>query len=435
MRVNATARLVSDATALVAGTVAAVVTARYLGPAGKGNFSVLTYVGGLVAFLATVGVGDAAVFFVNRRRYTFGAMARAAALVTAVVSTLAAVVSTALLWAYLAPAHDPQLRGALVLFAVSVPVSAVTTVSLQFHHIYERFRFTSFVTAAMAATSAGALWVLLGPLDGGLRAAMAATVLTTVAGCILSLVAHLRWSRDDGGVVDRPLIRAAVRYGAAVVAATALTSLAGRADLVVVHGILTDADAGIYSVGLTISSLPVQVAVALALVGFPRQSRSVGDAFVELTARLCRVGVLGAGVAAAAAAAVTPFAVPVLFGPEFTAAVVPTLLLLLGALPWSFHFVLGRAAAAAGHPAVLSKAYLVSTTTMLVLDVLVIPWGGIIGAAVASSLAPLTGSAVLLRWWVGSPGPGGRPSSLLPRPADVLELGKVVRDLVRRRAG
>lgn len=433
MKTHAAAKLFGDATALIAGTVAAIVSARYLGPAGKGVFSVLTYAAGLIAFLATLGLGDAAVYYTNRGTYSVGTMFRVALSVTAAVGVAGGLIGALAFRWYLTSRAGEDVTASVVVFAGLVPISALATVLLQLHYLAERFIFTSAVATAMSVVSAGFLWLALGPLEGGLVAAMVATLLTSVFGIVLAIGGHLRWPSDMRGRLRRAAVRSAVRYGAAIVAAAVLTSLAGRADLLVVHALLGDSDAGLYSVGLTVSTLPTYAAGAISLVGFPRQSRSSTDAFNELTAAMVRMSALAATLSTAVVAAATPIVIPSFFGEPFRPATQPTLLLLLGALPWAFQLVLGRSAAAGGRPTVLTRSYVASLLTMLALDLVLVPWLGLAGAALASSAAPLAGCIVLLRWW-RSRSEEASLTLLIPGRRDMVALVRLPVDLIRSRA-
>src|SRR5215218_8856337 len=71
LAVNSVSRLTADVVGLVLAMVAAVVTARWLGPAGKGVLSTLTFLAGLFVVACTAGLGDAAVVEINSRRVSF----------------------------------------------------------------------------------------------------------------------------------------------------------------------------------------------------------------------------------------------------------------------------------------------------------------------------------------------------------------------------
>src|SRR3954447_6872670 len=61
-------RLVSDGSGVVLGMIASIVTARVLGPSGKGTLAALTFVTLLMSQCCTLGLGDAAVVRVGQAK-------------------------------------------------------------------------------------------------------------------------------------------------------------------------------------------------------------------------------------------------------------------------------------------------------------------------------------------------------------------------------
>lgn len=413
-RVNASARLLADGLGLVAGMVAGIVTARYLGPEGKGLFAVITYMVGIAALLATSGLGEAEIFFVNRGLHGHREAIQTALVAVTITGFAAGIVLVVVLRVYL-PA-DVQW-GPIILAGATVQASAVATTVAQLHNIRERFVLTSALAAAMSGLAALLLWLFLGHLSAGLTGALAATFLVPFIG----VAAVWPLVRDNLGGRVRPewrYFREGSRYGLSLVTAGALMALAGRADLLVVDVVSGSGSAGLYSVALTVAALPTYGASAVAFVAFPRLSRETQQNMV-LTSRLGRLGLLLALVASLGLGPVMPTLIPALFGSAFSGAVRPTLILLAGAPLWALHLVLGRAAAAADRPTLLARSYLLTLVVMLVLDAFLIPSLGLSGAGIASALAPLSGLVLLLRWYhLG----GGEFAALVPRSGDVHDL-------------
>lgn len=416
-RLNAGARLTADAVGLVAGIVAAVVTARYLGPDGKGLFAVLTYVVGIVSLVATLGIGEAEIFFTNRGLHRFEDAVVTGLVAVLVLGVLGGIVFVVAMTAYLG---TEVARGPVLLAAGAVPLTAWATTISQLHNARERFLLTSSLAAAMSVVSASLTWLFIGPLGWGVSGALTAVVLVPVVG-LAAVLPLLREAR--GGALRWRYAREAGRFGFSLVWAGALMALAGRADLLVVDRLLGSSDAGLYSVALTIAALPTYGASAVAFVAFPRLSRGGGEAS-DLTGRLSRVGLLSAVLASVALALVAPVAIPVLFGESFIDSTGPALLLLVGAPLWALHLVLGRATAAGGRPGLLSRSYVVTLVVMLLIDAILVPRWGLIGAALASSVAPLAGLVLLGRWFVGA---RGSFRALVPGRQDLLEILSVAK--------
>lgn len=412
-RTNASVRLAADGVGLVAGLLGGIITARYLGPDGKGVFAVITYLVGIVAMISTLGIGEAEIFFVNRGQHELRA---------AIDSSLAAVLATGsigglllvgVLTVYVSAGEVGWV--VIALAGATVPASALANTVAHLHNILERFVFTSGLAAGMSACSALLTWILVGPLQRGVTGAILAALVVAVLGAAVGLgllgrVGEVgpRWS----------YFRRSSRFGTSLVAAGVLMSLAGRADLLVVGAVLGSASAGFYSVALTVAALPTYGASAIAFVAFPRLSRDDNEPG-GLVSRLSRLGILSAVVGAIGLAPLVPFLVPTLFGQPFREAVPATLVLLSAAPLWALHLVLGRAAAAAGRPQLLSTSYLASLAAMIVLDAVLIPPFALLGAGIASAVAPLAGLAFLIRWHTTG---GGHVRTLVPRFSDARDI-------------
>src|ERR671926_1037580 len=67
---NSAARFLADAAGLVFGIISGVITARALGPTGKGLFSSLTLLSGILVWVCCMGLGDAAIVMVGQKKAT-----------------------------------------------------------------------------------------------------------------------------------------------------------------------------------------------------------------------------------------------------------------------------------------------------------------------------------------------------------------------------
>src|SRR5437773_1473155 len=66
LRVNSLARLVLEGGRLASGFVSAAITARWLGPAGKGTLSALLFIAALLSYGSTMGLGEAVTVMIGR---------------------------------------------------------------------------------------------------------------------------------------------------------------------------------------------------------------------------------------------------------------------------------------------------------------------------------------------------------------------------------
>jgi O-antigen/teichoic acid export membrane protein len=186
--------------------------------------------------------------------------------------------------------------------------------------------------------------------------------------------------------LDRRYIRAAPAYGLRAHAANVLGFLGYRLDVFILNAYTSFASVGLYTAAVAVAErlwLPSQ-AVSTAL--FPtiaeEKDESVRRAITPLLARNTL------WLTAAVAAVVYVFAGPVvslLYSSKFESSAGPLRTLLPGIVAYSGARVLGNDISARGRPLLNSYIASVSVTLNLVLNLVLIPRHGIVGAAWAST--------------------------------------------------
>jgi O-antigen/teichoic acid export membrane protein len=186
---------------------------------------------------------------------------------------------------------------------------------------------------------------------------------------------------------------------------------------------------GIYVVALGCAGVHMTLTRSLGLVVFARGvGMNLYEAIEDFT-RLFRHAVVVSTVLSVVIAALLPFAVPMLFGNDFGAAVLPAMLLVLGNLFGSLASLADDALRAQATPMPGLQGRLLGSGVFLGLAFILYAELGIIGVAGASAV----GQAVFLVWMVrrirriaASP--------LAPSWSDVSKVGLEVLGLLRRQS-
>src|SRR5450759_3351932 len=198
-----------------------------------------------------------------------------------------------------------------------------------------------------------------------------------------------------------------------------------------VYAIASRSAAGQYSIALTLSTIVAYASHAIIYGGFPRLTTLQSGEGLVLTGQMFRIGALLAALGGVVLGLASPFIVPVAFGSSYRASIVPTVLLIPGAVLYSGQYLLARAAAAEGDPRLLVRSFAVNLAVMFGLDAVAIPLAGINGAAVASAIGSAVGLAMCLRFYgriVGSS--VGLRRLFAPRRADLLQILRLPKTLV-----
>lgn len=422
------ARLGAQVVALLGGGLTGIATARTLGPAAKGNLATLLFFAHeLVFYACALGLSDAVIILRGRRDGI--AVGRTVAAALPVVG-LAGVLGAGLVLGGAGLLFDDlgPVLSAVVLAAATLPLWLLLDLLLGALNAEEEFVLTGSILAVSAAlvtaaTIALVSWLRLGVVGGVAASAVGPAVAVAWA-------AVVAWRR---GVRLRPrwdpqVLRRALRLGAGIQVSYLLIAMAQRVDQVLVFAIAGSEAAGHYSVALTVGLLVTHVPGALSMATFPRAASVDAEQFGALLGRVSRLALAGAVACGATVAAATPLLVPLLFGPGFVAAVVPTLVLVVSGILSGQQWVLSRAFAARGRSRLLVVTYLANLLVMGAADVVLIPALGAVGAAIGSTCGAAVGvalCAVLISRTSGAP-----RLRYCPRWPDFLELGREVRDLL-----
>jgi O-antigen/teichoic acid export membrane protein len=167
-----------------------------------------------------------------------------------------------------------------------------------------------------------------------------------------------------------------------------LSNLANnRLDQVLIAPMLGTRALGIYAVAVGITFVPVQVGAGLAFAAFRHVRAGETPGRHSPAASALRRAWLLIGVACLATGGAAIAGLQLLYGTEFTDALGPTLLLLPAALFLGLHLVATQVANALDRPQDASIGQVLGVVVTVVGLVLVLPDGGIAGAAIVSSVA------------------------------------------------
>lgn len=376
--------LLARGAALGLGLVSSVLTARWLGPDGRGLLAMLSVVTGLALQFGNPGLHTGNIYFVSRQPHRTAAVLGNTFVVSWAAGILCGAAAIAAL--FLRPDLFPGIPWALLL---------VTAAALPFQFMILLFQntllgqgevavFNLLETGNKLLTFALlAAWLVV--FGGGAAGAVVLfATLAVVNGTISSFACARRTPfrlRFDAG-----LFAEMIRYGGRVYLACLLAFLVIRSDLLLVNYFLGTAAAGVYSIAVQISDALLLMPVTIGMILLPKIAAETTGG-VETTARILRhTTLLLTGLVLVAAILAGPV-VRTLYGPGFEGAALATLCLLPGIWALGLNGVLMNHFAGRGMPAVTLYAPLVGLLLNVGLNLVVVPRYGIAGAAITSSAA------------------------------------------------
>jgi len=371
--------------ARVLAAVAGVITARALGPEGRGVLALLLVAALIASTVATMGLDMwAARLIGGRSSYrTVRPVLDAHLLVIGPIIAAAAASAIAL---NLVSVAEASLTAGLIWLSTA---AAVKMGALLGAHSGRRYA---------GAMTAGAAGYLVG-VAGAVVLGYSTVVGMLVAACFgRAIVRSWPMGNLGRGEAEQQLSLASAYQSELPTMAGAVTTLAlYRIDLVVVAALATTTDAGVYSVAIAVTELLWVLPNSAAQALLPRSSTTASN--VENTALICRVVCTVMLLAALGVSAVSPLAVPLVFGAEFDSAwhVIPTLS--VAAVAVGLWKILGHDLIGRGHARPRLSSGLFGLGVMIALDLALIPRYGIGGAAFASLMGYVTATVLVARAW------------------------------------
>jgi O-antigen/teichoic acid export membrane protein len=397
----------------MAGAVCAaglgILTARLLGPSGKGLYALPSVEAGLIVSGFT-GLGSALSYFLLNRN-PGKAVLRPAFIATAVFVAAGAL---ALVPLALLTGRPWTLLPALV----SLPSSAAINLASGYAVGVKRVRYSSAINVAVT------LLTLVLMAAGLFLVARSATVaiavwiiaMTVVAAVSIGGVAvHARSLRGS----DPVSVGEFMRFTAKVGVVNLVSLLNYRADMYIVALLTSAAQLGMYTVAVSAAEsllVPTQVA---ALVTSPHIASFELPAAAALTARCVRNNLIVATIVCGVLFALADPIVRLLYGTAFLPMVPALRILLIGVLalslgsPMSSYFTLKL-----GRPEVAMYLASASAFVCIAVSLALVPLMGMYGAAIGSTLAYVAGQAAAM-WYFAQQTSVGPRQMLVPTRGDV----------------
>jgi O-antigen/teichoic acid export membrane protein len=210
-----------------------------------------------------------------------------------------------------------------------------------------------------------------------LEVAVLISVVTPILAGLVYVGLLSRPSMDGRASSDRPRIRSIVAYGSSAWLGSVASMLLSRSGQLLMVPLSSAVDLGLYTVAVTISDVPLVVALAIQGALFGVGSKTADAEQHTAAARLTLLaGILGCTLLAAT----LPLWIQPLFGAEFAGATLPTVMLIFSALLCIPGLMAGAGLSAWGKPGLRSAGLAITLVVNLAVFVLLVPRFGVYGA-------------------------------------------------------
>jgi O-antigen/teichoic acid export membrane protein len=413
------------------GVLASIVIARALGPEFKGPVDLVNATVALAVMVWGFSLQSGITYTIAKGGVNVRRLLSILTVVGLIQGALAWLAASMLSRTSLCKAFMPPEYASWAGMAIGI-ATAATLASGYYRAIFSALRrfvvsaTLDFVarTAVLTAMVAGVLLALGAPERG---AALAITLM--VAANVLVAVgtfwfSRRAWRGNETGPLGLP---EACRYSLPCYLGNLTQFLNYRMDVFFVSYFVGLHELGLYATAVSLAQLLWIPSQSMQAVLFPKlTSRGNRPENAQDTARVNRL-VLSASVLGGVTMGVCGiWLVPAFYGAKFQDSVILLQLLLPGVVVFVVSTVLAAYIAALGKPQVNASGSLLGFVVTLVLDVLLIPRFGAVGAAIASSVS-YTATTIFLVIYFSRESQIRLADLLLPKRADWHEVAKTVR--------
>lgn len=376
---DVTQTIATQGAMLVAALATSIITARFLGPEGRGAFFFVTTTATLIAQFGNFGLTSTNTFIVAKRHELLLPLTANALWLSLAIGVSAAVLMAAF--------GDRFTVGpSLLLFAAAIGggrlfhlLSVNLLAGVQRFRSFNFFQLLSSVLL-VAGVSVGAIQASVTSFLWGNLAAKLVTGLLVLRHIGGLSVARLRPKFE--------LYRRHLHFSIKSYLILFFGFLMMRGNVFLMESLSSRAELGYYSVAVQIAEAMGLIATSMALVLYPRLVSRERGRFRYMFGYLIVIG-LTMSILCVAAGLVAKPTIQLAFGAEFSPAVAPTLRLLPGVLFVGMHSIVAQYLAAEGQPAAVVGSWLLAVGVMAGIGISLIPATGAAGAALSLSIGYL----------------------------------------------
>lgn len=368
-----------------------IVIARYLGPNGKGILSLFTSFLGISLMIGMVGIDEANIYFISNQKARHKDIFANGLFHTIVTSCAYIAIFFAigpwLLNNPLKGLSEKYFLFAIILIPFYIINQHIRGILLGHREIY---KYNVYVILQFLLVFL--IQLLLIPfygISGGIIAVGASIIVQTLIGSLLSSKYGL-----PAKTIDFSLLKNSYSFGIKSQFGIIFSFLNQRLDIFFVNYFLNPYQVGLYAIATAIAEIPWHFASAVATVLFPWISRMTKEEASKFSAMVLRNTLFFATIMAICLLIAGKLIIIALFGRSFENSAILMYVLLPGIIGLSITRVLGGFFQGAGKPELGSLMVTFSFIETIVLDVLLIPAMGTMGAALASLIAYISSALV-----------------------------------------
>jgi len=358
-----------------------IITARLLGPEGRGVLAAMQMWPPFLAYTFTLGLPSALLYNLRRHPERGSQLFLVALLLGTLMGLLATLVGVLFIPHWLTEYSQEVVRSAqwLMITAPAVLLATMCTAALQAQEEFTLYNAARYLVPLLILLALGTLALVwdLTPFNAALSYLLAGMPVLVWMLVRLWRLYHPTWRGLS------PAFKYLISYASRSSVGEVGGYLSSQVDRVLLVGLVNPVAMGLYVVAWSVSDMLTAFPSAVVTVLFPKASGRTVEEAVYVTGRVVRVTIAATVPTAAGLALFSPWALRLVYGEEYLDATLIFRLLLLVKVLSGTRWVLSQAFMAVNRPGVVSVLQGIGVSLSVLLLLILVPLYGLEGAGLA----------------------------------------------------
>lgn len=373
---------------LIFSISSSIIIARFLGPTGKGIYSLAILLPNLLITFTNFGIGPATIYYIGKRKYSLGEIFGANIIFSFLISLFSIILGFIIVFFFSSKTFPGVPKFYLFFSLFLIPIQIFFTFLIDIFLGLQKIKKYNFIYLMQSILFFIFIFVFIFLMNYGITMAIFSTVFSYFITLIFLIIQTKKTIGNPVFKLNKLIIKDFFFYGLKCYISNILGFLHYRVDQFMINLFLNPTAVGFYSIAVGISEKLWLIPQSAATVLFPKvASERDKKRIKDFTPIVCRniffitliscIGIFLAG----------KWIILFLYSEKFLKSVSSFQVLLIGALALSVSKILANDIAGRGRPEINTYIGTFSVILNVILNAILIPKIGIIGAAWATAIS------------------------------------------------
>lgn len=383
---------------VILGVITSIILARVLGPGNLGVYSLIILTFTLLGILGSFGITIANTYYGVKKKYKWNEIASNSLILAFAIGII--LIMSFLIFLFL----DHSFLGNIDLKLTLIPIITIPFILLISYFQYillgqnriKEFNFTNIIFSFLYLI----LIVIVFILNGNLFGVMISWTATYLISAIITLTFVYK-SNPFKLQFNVELFKKSMNYGIKGYLSNVITFFIYRIDMYLISFILLDyASVGYYSVAVGLAESLWYLPGVVGTLIFARTPGLSDEENNKFTPKVCRNTLFITIILAVILFLTSRYIILILYGPQYLPVLEPLWVLIPGIVILSINKVLANEITGRGNPIIATYVSIITLIINVILNLIFIPFLGIVGSALASSISYTIASVPILAYFL-----------------------------------